>query len=952
MINGFMSDTSSLKINLLGRILGSHTLVINQTEFSAVSKKSKSSIFDLKNIRSFGFIHMSFFGASFSFKYEEQELSFKFLSKKNAKAFAEAFNCIAKDSIESYLIKVFSEFNLLVIKNYPRDSYYTQIESLISQLHQYYSYQTELWHELLDPNDISRVQEILKHFPLNIDHLRLRHENDQLRKRKGFYDVVESNPLTHEQRLGVIRSNDRNMVLAAAGTGKTSVMVAKALDLIDRQLALPSEILILAYNKGAAVELSERLTEKARNSNVSVDSLPQISTFHALGRKILKESGIPVSISVYAEDPFRLEQWVTNWIHEYIGADPSRVFDLIELTTPPVDPFDFKTQGEYEKHLRDNEFRTLNNELVKGYQELTIANFLHINQIEYEYESQFVTKRRIEVGFDYRPDFHIVGTDIYIEHYGVDRNGNTRPDIDASSYGESMHQKELLHKECGTVLLETYHYEWKENTLLENLKAKLAASGISCNPLHPSEIFEKLNGQKQLSSWSELMKKALQAIRVERLDEEQIVSRLKKFNIHQPKKYATLLDALHTAYKHELARQNSIDFDDMILRAIQVVEDGSYKPKWKYILVDEFQDISEARMDFVRAIIDKGPHPSLTVVGDDWQSIYRFSGGKLELTTRFDELVGNYTPTMLQKTFRYNNSIANTAGQFVMENPEQYQKNIVTHTQVKESQVYLLDDKIGNNDGVYERVLEVVRKIRENAPSASIAIIARYNYLLADTKTLLWGNELKDNIHFWSFHKSKGLEADYCILIGFFQGKSGFPNENRDDAVVEALLPSLDSYSHSEERRLLYVGLTRAKHKSYIIADPTSPSEFVSELLAPKYELNISSKAFQEQFKKMFDCPNCESGVLRLIKGKFNNFYACSTGRGCKVGKARVCNKCHAPSIDTRSESICNNPACLDSIKICEKCGRPMKKRSGKFGEFWGCSGYGIKDDQCTHTAK
>ena len=74
------------------------------------------------------------------------------------------------------------------------------------------------------------------------------------------------------------------------------------------------------------------------------------------------------------------------------------------------------------------------------------------------------------------------------------------------------------------------------------------------------------------------------------------------------------------------------------------------------------------QMDFVRAIIDKGPHPSLTVVGDDWQSIYRFSGGKLELTTRFDELVGNYTPTMLQKTFRYNNSIANTAGQFVMEN--------------------------------------------------------------------------------------------------------------------------------------------------------------------------------------------------------------------------------------------------------------------------------------------
>lgn len=945
-----MSDIFHLETNILGRIFNSYSLTLHQNELSVTKRKAESLSFDLHKMRSFGSLECSIFGAQFTFKYEGQEYGFRFLSKNSAEKFTQAFNLIAKESINAYLIQVFSEFNLLAIKAYPKDSHHAQIDNLITQLYQFYKYQPQLWKELLDEKDISRLEEILTHYPLDIKNLRHSHESYQLKKRKAFYDIVESNPLTEEQRLGVIRSNDRNMVLAAAGTGKTSVMVAKALDLIDRQLALPSEILILAYNKGAAKELVDRLTEKAFNSNVSFDSLPQISTFHALGRKLLKESGVPVNISVFAEDSFRLEQWVTNWIHEYISSDPSRVFDLIELTTPPVDPFDFKTQGDYEKHLRDNEFRTLNNELVKGYQELTIANFLHINQIEYEYESQFVTKRRIEVGFDYRPDFHIVGTDIYIEHYGIDRNGNTRPDIDASSYCDSMRDKDLLHKECGTTLIETFHYEWKENTLLANLKAKLASQGIRCNPLHPSEIFEKLNNQKQLSSWTELMRKALQAIRVERLDEEQIFTRLKTFNIHQPQKYATLLNTLHTAYIHELKNQNSIDFDDMILRAIQVVEDGRYKPKWKYILVDEFQDISEARMKFVKEIIDKGPEPSLTVVGDDWQSIYRFSGGKLELTTRFDELVGNFTSTMLQKTFRYNNSIANTAGQFVMENPEQYQKHIVTHTQVTEPQVYLLDDKVGNKDGVYVRTLEVVKKIRKHEANAKIAVIARYNYLLKDSRELIWGEGFKENICFWSFHKSKGLEADYCILIGFFQGSSGFPNENRDDAVVEALLPSLDSYPHSEERRLLYVGLTRAKHKSYIIADPTSPSIFISELLAPKYELNISSKAFQSQFKKMFSCPNCEDGVLRLIKGKFGEFYACSTGRGCKVGKAKVCSKCNAPSIDTRSESICNNPACRESIKICQKCGRPMKKRSGKFGDFWGCSGYGIKDDQCTHT--
>ncbi len=513
-----------------------------------------------------------------------------------------------------------------------------------------------------------------------------------------------------------------------------------------------------------------------------------------------------------------------------------------------------------------------------------------------------------------------------------------------------MQDKRALHQECGTTLIETFHYEWKENSLLTGLKAKLASAGVSCNPMSPHEIFEKLNGQHTLGSWADLMTKALQAIRVERLDRPAILSRFKVAKIHNAEKYAELLDVLHEGYVSELKRQNAIDFDDMIIRAISVIDDGSYTPQWKYVLVDEFQDISAARMEFIQSIINKGPNPTLTVVGDDWQSIYRFSGGKLELTTRFGELNGDYSLTKLEKTFRYNNSIANTAGQFVMENPEQYKKEIDTHRKVSEPQVYLLDDKVGIQDGVYQRTLEVVRKIRQNEVSASIAIIARYNYLLDETKPVLWNEGFKEKIEFWSFHKSKGLEADYCILIGFFQGKSGFPNENRDDAVIEALLPSLDGFPHSEERRLLYVGITRARHKCYIIADPTAPSDFINELLAPKYELNIASETFKERYRQMFKCLHCESGYLRLIKGKFGNFYSCSTGLGCNVKKARVCEKCAAPSFDMLSFSQCKNPNCSNKMKICERCGRPMKKRQGKFGEFWGCSGYGIKDDQCGHT--
>jgi DNA helicase IV len=940
----------SLNVNLLGKLLGKKSLSLQDDKLLVLKKGSVLASYSLSNCKVFTVHKSSFFGGSLTLNSKKNPIFFNFLDKSELEEFVNELNKVIRTQIEEYLLKSYSEFSALVIQEYPRDSWMNQISNLCSEIYNSYHSQPNLWQKHLSTKHLKLVEEIAGLYPVQPTTIRNYHERIQLSRREKFFDLVEANPLTNEQRLGVLRSNDRNMVLAAAGTGKTSVMVAKALDLIDRGLAKPSEILVLAYNKAAATELKDRLADKADKGNISLETSPTISTFHALGRNILRVAGISTNMSIFTDDSFRFKQWVTSWVHEYICAEPTRIFDLIELSTPPIDPFNFKSNTEYEKYVRDNEFRTLNNENVKGYQELLIANFLFMNQIPYTYEAPYVSKRRIDIGFDYKPDFHIEDTDIYIEHFGIDHNGKTRPDIDAASYNSAIAKKSALHEECGTTLIQTFHYEWCENTLFPELKQKLAKHGIQCNPMHPNEIFKTLDEQDKMSTWSDLMTKALQAIRVERLTKQGIFERLEQDKIHQPKKYSELLDLLHQGYVQELQHQNAIDFDDMIIRAIQVIQDGDYSPTWKYVLVDEFQDISSARMEFINAIIDKGPKPSLTVVGDDWQSIYRFSGGKLELTTRFDQIVGPYSLTKLQKTFRYNNSIANTAGQFIMENPEQYKKQIETHTKVDQSQVYLLDDKVGQEYGVYERVKEVVIKIRENDPDSSIAVIARYNYLLDETKSILWKNKYKDNIKFWSFHKSKGLEADYCILIGFFQGKSGFPNENRDDAIVEALLPSIDSFIHSEERRLLYVGITRAKQKCYIIASPTSPSDFITELLAPKYELNIASPSFQEQFRKIFKCPNCEDGYLRLVNGRFGQFYSCSTGLGCSVGKARVCEKCHAPSIDGRSESICNNVACANSMKICEKCGRPMKQRKSKYGEFWGCTGFGIEDDQCTNT--
>ena len=943
---------TKLERNALGRLLGKEFISLRQNILIDSKKGTWVISDDILECKNFAVLKNSLLGCVLTLKVGKKQIRYRFLKKRGSEEFLKILNQTIAYHINEYLRKTFNEFNTNVILEYPRDSRLEQLSRLCLSLKDHYNNQRDLWEKNLASNVIDEITKIVAFLPIQAEVLRDYHEKFQLEMRSSFFDQVESNPLTQEQRLGVLRSNDINMVLAAAGTGKTSVMVAKALDLIDRGLAKPTEILILAYNRSAAEELKDRLVEKAEKGNIKLESQPQISTFHALGRKLLRDAGVSTYISVFTEDDIKLKQWITSWLETYLLADESRFLDFIDLLTEPVNPFNFESVADYEKYVRDNEFRTLNGERVKGYQELLIANFLYSNGVDYAYEARYVSKRRIDIGFDYRPDFHINSTNIYIEHFGIARNGATRPGIDPSKYNESILNKRVLHAECETTLIETFHYEWIEQNLISGLKEKLAEQGVIFTPLKPEEILNKLRENGQIAQWSDLLKKAIQAIRVERLTQVTILERLRKAAISQPDKVTELLDALNQGYVQELNDQKAIDFDDMIIRAIKVIVDGDFVPPWKYILVDEFQDISAARMEFISSIIEHGPQPSLTVVGDDWQSIYRFSGGKLELTTRFGEMIGNFTSTKLQKTFRYNNSIANTAGKFVMENPEQYEKLIETHTKVQQSQVYLLDDKTGKKGGVYERVKDVVQKIKTNDARATIALIARYNYLINEAKDTLVQANLHSNVYFWTFHKSKGLEADYCILIGFSHGRNGFPNENKDDAIIEALLPSLDSFPHSEERRLLYVGLTRTRKKTYIIADPTAPSDFITELLSPKYELNIVSAAFKEQYRIIFKCPSCVHGYLKLINGKYGEFYACSTGAGCLIRKARVCIKCGAPAVDGRNESICNNVSCRNIMKICERCGRPMKLREGKFGQFWGCTGYGIKDDQCKQTSK
>ncbi|MCP4322456.1 MAG: hypothetical protein GY787_11535 [Alteromonadales bacterium] len=135
--------------------------------------------------------------------------------------------------------------------------------------------------------------------------------------------------------------------------------------------------------------------------------------------------------------------------------------------------------------------------------------------------------------------------------------------------------------------------------------------------------------------------------------------------------------------------------------------------------------------------------------------------------------------------------------------------------------------------------------IEKTDASASIAVIARYRTQLNKVQGGITG-KTENKVNFWTYHSPKGLEADYCTLLGFEEGKFGFPSEKEEELLVEALLPTLDNYPHSEERRLFYVGLTRAKHKAFIITNPENSSVFIHELVNNNYPVKIASPLFAQ----------------------------------------------------------------------------------------------------------
>jgi len=767
-----------------------------------------------------------------------------------------------------------------------------------------------------------------------------------LQLNKSYFDTVEKFPLTDKQREAVASDDDFTLVIAGAGTGKTSTIVAKIGYLLRTHQCAPSEILAISYTRLSADELAERI-KKILNVEI------QVSTFHKLGIGVISHaSNVKPKVAAFATDPTEKAKYIKEITDLLIKDDEFRKC-LVEFVTfyriQGKQLWEFESLAEYVCWMRSNKIISLDGKPKKSYQECLIANYLILNGIKFVYEMSYEYRTATTEKSQYCPDFYLSDDHIYIEHIGIDKGGKTAKFINNELYWEGINWKRRTHKECETKLIETYSWEHSEGTLLSNLDAILRSHGCKFNPITVNEALVLLNQAGYVDGLSELVSNFLtlykgngETIFHEKLSKDPLEK-------DRQKRFLEIFKKIFTEYTAKNKVNNQIDFEDMITLATEATKAGSYKNPYRYILVDEFQDISPGRASLLKSLTDNLNDSALFVVGDDWQSIYRFAGSDIGVMTKFENFFDSPTQVALDTTFRFDKKTIDVSSTFVLKNKSQISKILTSIRKSDNPSIVIYKRRSKDHEAPLDWSLREIEKRIGSDANASVLVLERYKHDLPDSDEWARLQHLfpRLTLKSMSVHKAKGLEADY-VIVGLRGGVWGFPSQLVDDPLMNLVLSQEDEFEYGEERRLFYVAITRARTATFLVCEiDMAHSVFAHELeYGNEYPVSIAGIA-----TKALYCKRCNSGTMLLRDGFNGKFYGCSNFPYCN-NVEQVCPKCREGMIITDVD-VCKCHLCGHEERVCPKCKMGiLQTKKGPFGEFFGCSNYKDPVIRCRYTEK
>ncbi len=751
--------------------------------------------------------------------------------------------------------------------------------------------------------------------------------SSHLRSDKEYLDNILNKvdpaiKLDDEQRRVVLSDEDYTLVIAGAGAGKTTTVAAKVKYLVEKKGISPDQILVISFTNKAVGELRDRI-----NKSLKIDC--PVTTFHKTGyailrrqdedRKMIVDQGFMFNVinnylkGNILENPELVDKLIlffgSYFEAPYEGSDLNDFFNYISKA-------DFSTlrgnMAEYTEQIidkRTGKCLSIAHETLRSGQEVRIANYLYMNGIDYTYEKPYPYNilRSLK---PYTPDFTITQGDkvAYIEHFGITQDGKnslyTREQLER--YKVVVNDKVKLHREHKTDLIYTFSAYNDGRDFIIHLEEELKQHGFKLHPRSAREVFDKIVSTEENRYIARLVKLVCTFIQNFKTN-GYVIDDFYRFSAstknERTKLFFTICEQCYHEYSKRLKEKGAIDFEDMINDSARILREEELQGKkldFKYIIVDEYQDISRQRFNLTKEL-SKLCDAKIIAVGDDWQSIYAYAGSDITLFTNFKETFGYGSELSITKTYRNAQEVIDIAGGFIQKNTAQIRKALVSPKHIQNPviiQTYTEDVDRKQYEGkggkfflLGETVENIMREILTENPKSSILLLGRYGFdgfnLTKSSDFIYWektGNVTSKTfadiqMEFMTVHRAKGLGYDNVIIINAIDSVYGFPSQVQEDPVLKYVVKDDHAIEYAEERRLFYVALTRTKNRIYIVTPQQRPSEFVRELVHDYSNVTLRGELDEKQNNKgeIKHCPICGYPLqLRYKKSYGLKLWICS----------------------------------------------------------------------------
>lgn len=768
-------------------------------------------------------------------------------------------------------------------------------------------------------------------------------------------DIDPKIRLDEDQRRVVLTDEDYCLVIAGAGAGKTTTVAAKVKYLTEKKKIDPKQILVVSFTNKAVEELKEKI-----NRDLKLDC--PVTTFHAAGNSILRRQS---SELLQVADPSKLYYTILDFFRNSVLSNESLVNNLILFFGSYFDaPYEGKDLETFFRKVSKTNYSTLksdlnevsqtildrrsgkkvtiSNEVLRSQEEVEIANFLYLNQVEYEYEP--VYQYRIPYARKpYTPDFLLTQgrKQVYLEHFGITESGenNRYSEDQLKTYLQTIEEKIQFHKKHGTKLIYTYSKYNDGRSLKDHLAELLIQEGFELRPRPAGEVMEKLivsEENRYIRKLISLISRFISNFKVNGYGADEFSRMYHSTSNERSRLFLNICNSCYLEYQRVLKENHLVDFEDMInesARILREMKERNQKLDFQYIIVDEYQDISRQRFDLTTALAEVSD-ARIIAVGDDWQSIYAFSGADVELFTHFTEKMGYGKLLKIVRTYRNSQEVIDIAGGFIQQNPAQIRKTLQSPKNIKDPVIiYTYDnsrkrEEESNRTGALYRMakgvetaLEQIMKyaVQERGGQiGNILLLGRFGFdgdqlersglfeYIQKKNRIRWVKHPEIDITFMTAHASKGLGYDNVIVINGKNETYGFPAKVEDDPVLAFVIKGDRSIDYAEERRLFYVAMTRTKNRVYFVAPEQNPSEFLLEIKRNYKNVSLvgcwnEEPPLNQGLRK--SCPICGYPLqLRYRKSYGLRLYICTNepeicgflSNDLRGGKMTIlkCNRC------------------------------------------------------------